>query len=81
MLFSLVSLKRQICNRRLPSMAHLLDIDLNVLLQIVAVQVEHQVMDKVEAVAHNNQGQLISQLGFLLKREQRKKDIQFHKIR
>jgi hypothetical protein len=44
---------------------YLLHIDLNVFLQGVAVQVEDQVVDKVEAVTHNDQGELISQLSFL----------------
>lgn len=46
---------------------NLLNVDLNVFLQIVAVEVEHQVVNKVEAVAHNDQGELVSQLGFLKK--------------
>lgn len=46
-------------------MMYLLHIDLNVFLQAVAVQVQHQVMDEIKAIAHNNQRQLVSQLGFL----------------
>lgn len=46
---------------------YLLNIDLNVLLQVVAVQVEDQVMDKVEAVTDNNEWQLVSEFGFLFK--------------
>lgn len=44
---------------------HLLHIDLNVFLQAVAVQVQNQIVDKIEAVTHNDQRQLVSQLGFL----------------
>lgn len=44
---------------------YLLHIDLNVFLQAVAVQVQDQVVDKIKAVAHNDQRQLVSQLGFL----------------
>ena len=40
--------------------AYLLDIDLNVLLQVVAIQVEHEVMHKIKAVADNDQRQLVS---------------------
>lgn len=35
---------------------HFLYIDLNVLLQVVAIQVEHQVVHKVESVTDNDQG-------------------------
>lgn len=45
--------------------AHLLHVNLNVLLQIVLVEVQHQVVHKVEAVAHNDEGQLVGQLGLL----------------
>lgn len=47
------------------SATHLLDINLDVLLQVVAVQIEHQVMDKVKAVAHNDERQLVRQFGLL----------------
>ena len=47
------------------SPTHLLHIDLNVLLQVVAVQVQDQVVDKVKAVADDDEGQLVGQLGFL----------------
>uniref|UniRef100_A0A1I8JFC5 NAD-specific glutamate dehydrogenase n=1 Tax=Macrostomum lignano TaxID=282301 RepID=A0A1I8JFC5_9PLAT len=40
---------------------------LNVLLQTVAVQVEHQVVHKVEPVAHDDERQLVGQLGLLQK--------------
>lgn len=45
--------------------AYLLHINLNVLLQIVAVQIEDQVMDKIKAVAHDDKRQLISQFRLL----------------
>ena len=42
---------------------HLLHVDLNVLLEVVLVQVDDEVAHKVEAVAHNDEGKLIRQLG------------------
>lgn len=45
--------------------AYLLHINLNVLLQIVAVQIKNQVVDKIKAVAHDDERQLISQFRFL----------------
>ena len=45
--------------------AYLLHVDLDVLLQGVAVEVEHQVVDEVEAVAHDDERQLVRQLGLL----------------
>lgn len=47
--------------------AYLLHINLNVLLQIVAVQIKNQVVDEIKAVAHNDERQLISQFCFLQK--------------
>lgn len=44
---------------------YLLNIDLNVLLQIVAVQVEDQVMDKVKSVTDDDQWQLVGEFSFL----------------
>lgn len=44
---------------------YLLHIDLDVLLQAVAVQVQDQIVDKIKAVTHDDQRELISQLGFL----------------
>lgn len=44
---------------------YLLHIDLNVFLQAVAVQVQHQIVDKIKAVTHNDQRQLVSQLCLL----------------
>ena len=49
----------------LSQLTYLLHIDLNVLLQVIAIQVEHKVVDKVETVAYYNQGELISQFGLL----------------
>ncbi len=43
----------------------LLHVDLNVLLQAVAIEIQHQIVDKVEPIAHNDQWELVSQLGFL----------------
>lgn len=45
--------------------SHLLDINLNVLLQVVAVQVEDQVVDEVKTVADDDERQLVSEFGFL----------------
>lgn len=44
---------------------YLLNVDLDVLLQIVAVQVEDQVMDKVKSVTDDDQWQLVGEFGFL----------------
>lgn len=44
---------------------YLLHVDLNVFLQTVAVQVQHQIVYKIKAITHNDQGQLVSQLCFL----------------
>lgn len=44
---------------------NLLNVDLNVLLQIVAVQVEDQVMDKVKSVTDDDQWQLVGEFSFL----------------
>lgn len=44
---------------------YLLNVDLNVLLQIIAVQVEDQVMDKVESVTDDDQWQLVGEFSFL----------------
>ena len=45
--------------------SHLLHVDLNVLLQVIAVEVENEVVDKVEAIADNDQRELICQFGLL----------------
>ena len=42
-----------------------MDIDLNVLLQIVAVEIEHEVVDEVEAVADDDERELVGELGLL----------------
>lgn len=47
---------------------YLLYIDLNVLLKVVSIEIQHQVMHKIESVTNNDQGQLISQLSFLKER-------------
>ena len=44
---------------------YLLHVDLNVLLKVVAVKVEHKVMHVVEAVADDDERQLVCQLRFL----------------
>ena len=53
------------------NLSHLLNVDFYVLLEVVAVQVEHKVVDEVKSVTDNDQGQLVSQLGFLQRSEQR----------
>ena len=45
--------------------ADLLDVDLDILLQVVPVQVEHQIMDKVVSVADDDERKLIRQFGLL----------------
>ena len=47
---------------------YLLYIDLNVLLKVVSIEIQHQVMHKIESVTDNDQGKLISQLSFLKER-------------
>ena len=49
--------------------ANLLHVDLDVLLEVVAVQVENEIMHVIEAVAHNDERQLIRQLGLLKNNE------------
>lgn len=44
---------------------HFLHVDLDVLLQAVSVQVEYKIMDEVEAIAHNNERQLVGEFSFL----------------
>lgn len=46
-------------------MAYLLYVDLDVFLQGVAVQVEHEVVNQVKPVTHNDQWQLVRQLRLL----------------
>lgn len=45
--------------------SYLLNIDLNVLLQVVAIQVEDQVVDKVKTVTDDDERQLVGEFGFL----------------
>lgn len=45
--------------------AYLLHVDFDVFLQTVAVQVQDQIVDKVEAVTDDDQRQLVGQLRFL----------------
>lgn len=42
---------------------HFLDVNLDVLLQTVAIQVENEVMDEVEAITYDNEGQLVGEFG------------------
>ena len=42
-----------------------MDVDLDVLLQAVAIEVEDQVVDKVETITDDDEGKLVCQLGFL----------------
>ena len=44
---------------------NLLQVDLDVLLQVVSVQVQHEVVHVVKAVAHDDQKKLIHELGLL----------------
>lgn len=44
---------------------YLLHVDLNVLLQIIAVEVENKVMDKVKAITDDDQRELVGQFGLL----------------
>lgn len=50
---------------RVQSVSHLLDINLNVFLQVVAIQVKDQVVDKVKTVTDDDERQLVSKFGFL----------------
>lgn len=60
-----LAIKSYITNIGLSLSFYLLNVDLYVLLQIIAVQVEDQVMDKVESVTDNDQWQLVGQFSFL----------------
>lgn len=44
---------------------HLLDVNLNVLLQVIPVQIEHEVVHKVESIADDDEWQLVGELGLL----------------
>ena len=60
--------------------SYLLNIDLDVLLQVVAVQVEHQVVDKVKAVTDDDEWQLVGEFGFLLVSHSGKNEDRFRKV-
>lgn len=51
------------------TVSYFLHVDFNVFLEIVAVQIEHQVMYKVKAITHNDQRKLICKLGLLRKKK------------
>ena len=44
---------------------YLLHVDLNVLLQVVAIEVEYEVMNKIETVRYDDERKLICQFGLL----------------
>ena len=44
---------------------YLLELLTNILLEIISVEIQHKVVNKVVSIAHNNQRQLIGQLGLL----------------
>ena len=48
--------------------AYLLHIDLDVFLEVVAVKIQNQVMDKVEAITYDDQRELVCQFGLLFKK-------------
>lgn len=48
---------------------YLLNVDLNVFLKAVAIQVQDQVVDKIKAVTHDDQRQLVSKLSLLSGKE------------
>jgi hypothetical protein len=50
---------------RCPNWVDTLDIDLDELGQVVLVQVQDEIMDKVETIANNNERELVGQLGLL----------------
>lgn len=45
--------------------SYLLHINLDVFLEVVSVQVQDQIMDKIKAVTHDDQWKLVSQFCFL----------------
>lgn len=45
--------------------SHLLDINLDVFLQVVSVQVEDKIVDKIKPVTDDDERQLVSEFGFL----------------
>lgn len=48
---------------------YLLYINLNIFLEIISIQIQHQVVDKVKAVTHNDERQLVSEFSFLEREE------------
>lgn len=44
---------------------YLLYINLNIFLEIISIQVQHQVVDKVKAITYNDEWQLVSEFSFL----------------
>lgn len=46
-------------------LTHLLHIDFDVFLEVVSIQVEYKIMNEVEAIAHNNERQLVGEFSFL----------------
>ena len=51
--------------KRMRMRMDLLGVDLDILLEVVPVQVEHEVMHEAVSVANDDQRKLICQLGFL----------------
>lgn len=51
------------------TVSYFLHVDFNIFLEIVAVQIEHQVVNKVKAITHNDQRKLIGKLGLLQRRK------------
>lgn len=51
------------------AVTYLLYINLNIFLEIISIQIQHQVVDKVKAVAHDDERQLISEFSFLEREE------------
>lgn len=52
-------------NNSLISVKYLLYVNLDIFLEVVAVKVEHKIMNEVETVAHNDERKLISEFCFL----------------
>lgn len=47
------------------SQQYLLNINLDVLLQVVVVQVQNKIVDKVKPITHDDEGKLVCELGLL----------------
>lgn len=60
-----VDIQKTTNDLRAPSGVDALDIHLDEVGKTILVEIEHQVVDKVEAIADNDEGELIRQLGFL----------------